>query len=167
MPLVDDDARSLCSSNEDAPPSVNSRFARCWSTIPPNLTVLQEVFAGEIHQDPLMQIPVDKSLSMDGVCKCFKSVPVGSSSLLHQEPDGITWAICQSCVAQIPLEIQRALYFFHSLSCHVQDYAMFAVASENVLLKHERKKGKTVRKLLWSRHERVSVCFYFLILVFF
>jgi hypothetical protein len=149
------DAVSVCSV-EEVVPVMNASYLRNWSTIPTVLSKATNAFKLPIHVDKMMEIPEDKLYTMDGVSKCWKSIPNTSESLLHQEPDGITWAICEECVTSIPLEIQHALYFFHSLQAHVQDYSMFAVESENIIMKHDRKKHKTVRKLLWSRNEKAS-----------
>ncbi len=128
-------------------------FSRMWASIPAELC--SGSFPLDVYEDSSLTLPEDKIITMDGVSKCWKTLDPDSDSLLIQEPDGITWAICEECVSQIPKEIQHALYFFHSLLCHVQDFAKYALPSDNILFHKERKRSKVVSKLLWSRVERI------------
>jgi hypothetical protein len=111
----------------------------------------------QIYEDPLVVIPSKYLQTMDAVSKCWKTVPPESDSLLIQEPDGITWAIAKECMEQIPMEIQNALYFFHSLLSHVRDFNRYAIPTNNVQFKRNRMNKKVITQLQWSRFERPPV----------
>lgn len=146
----------LCSSLE--PPLSNvhiaNRYAKDWESIPHKLSHPTHLLASDIYTDPTMKVPYDKLSTMDGVSKCFRCIPSDSDSLILHEPDGITWAICEEGVTQLPRTIQKAVYFFHTLLAHIGDLALFSVPSENILLKRDKKRPKVITKILWSRNER-------------
>jgi len=126
-----------------------------WESVPDPLKGIDLSFPMDILEDPILSIPPEKQATMDGTSKCWRSIAPTSESLLHQEPDGITWAICEECVTQIPLEIQHAIFFFHSLKGHIQDYSGYSIESKNISFRMDRKRPKVVTKLLWSMTDEI------------
>jgi hypothetical protein len=120
-----------------------------WDNIP-DILLNPPPFVMEHASDPMLQIPLDKQFTMDATSKCWRSIPNDADSLLQHEPDGITWAICEECVTQIPIQIQKAIYFFHSFWTHIQDYAGYAVESRSIGFKTLRNKPKVVMRLVWK-----------------
>jgi hypothetical protein len=130
------------------------RHAKDWESIPHKLSHPAHILASDVYVDPTMKVPNDKIFTMDAVSKCWKCIPTGSNSLMHHPPDGVTWAICEEAVTQLPPTIQRSVYLFHTLRTHISDLALYSVPSENILLKRDKKRPKVITKLLWSRNER-------------
>lgn len=151
--LMADDAVSLdleSDSDDDFASLLDDQ--QSWMRLPDAL--LSHDFSLDVVQDDQLVLPEESIVSMDGVSKCWKTLSTASRSLLMEEPDGCTWAICEESVSQLPREIQSALYFFHSLKAHVQDYAKYALPSENISIVRDRKHNKVIRKLLWKRSAR-------------
>lgn len=126
-----------------------------WETVPSDLSSVNYMVSLDTHHIPLFDIPPDKLYSMDGVSKCWKCIPPDSTKLLLEDTDGITWAICEECITQIPPEIQRALYFFHNLQQHVREYSMYSASTSNVVLQRNRHFTKNIPKVLYRRHKMV------------
>lgn len=148
-----DSIEDLCDSVESLPETTSS-LERAWKSIPKCMHAPSQPFIIDNYFDPMLQLPHDKVCTMDAVSKCWKTIMPNSDSLLLQETDGITWAICEECVSQIPKEIYSALNFFHKLQAHIQDYAMYAVPMENITLKRDRKRPKIITNIVWTRCER-------------
>ena len=143
-------SEEICSETEDIPQKNKSYYKKHWDTIPTILRETVNPFPMDAVENPFLTIPEDKLLTMDATSKCWKNISNKSECLLQQEPDGITWAICEECVTQIPLQIQHAIYFFHSLQSHVQDYTGYAAESKNIVFKRDGRKTKVITKLLWN-----------------
>lgn len=128
-----------------------------WMNMPISLST--HGFPIDYVVDEQLVLPEDSIVTMDGVSKVWRTVACNSPSLLMEEPDGLTWAICEESVSSVPKEIQSALYFFHSLKAHIQDYAKYVLPSANISIVRDRKHQKVIRKLLWKRSARVNAMY--------
>lgn len=140
---------SPCSSSNESEFSVN------WNEKVPD-KLATALFPKEYYKAENLYIPPESINIMDARSKVWVTKDTNSDELLMQDSDGPTWAICQECVAQIPREIQNALYFFHSLSCHVRDGAQYMIPTDNIELKCDRTRAKVVTGMYWKRNERVN-----------
>lgn len=106
-----------------------------WQTIPEDMRNKVDSISLDRWGHEYLRVPAKYFLEMDGVSKCWKSIPNDSPSLLLNEMDGGVWAFCQGCVANIPKDLQEILYFFHMLQCHISNLNHYVVPTKNTVLR--------------------------------
>ena len=138
----------LCDEEE---PEQRSMRERDWQTIPDALRSPRGIISTAVFGEDFMRLPDNKVYTMDAVSKCWKTIPLGSPSLLSDETEGGSWVFCEACVAQIPKTLQEILYFFHMLLGSVSDLKYYAVPSRNVVLKRSRGDRKVISDMIWHK----------------
>lgn len=144
----DSDQEDLCDGEE---PEFHSMRERDWETIPLSLRRPRGPISTEVFGSEFMQLPENKTHTMDAVSKCWKTIPMGSPALLSDETEGGSWVFCEACVAQIPKNLQEILYFFHMLLGSVNDLKYYAVPSRNVVLRRSRGDRKVISDIIWHK----------------
>ena len=138
----------LC--DDDEPENRNSR-EKDWATAPECIRHPRSFVSVDIFGAEFMKIPDDRVFTMDGVSKCWKTVPISSESLLSNETEGGSWCFCEPCVAQIPRNIQNFIYFFHVLQSSIEDLKFYAVPSKNVTLRRKRGEKARISDMIWHK----------------
>jgi len=144
----EDEGDDLC--DEEEPENRNPR-EKDWATAPECIRRPRSFVSTENFGAEFMKIPDDRIFTMDGVSKCWKTIPNSSESLLSNETEGGSWVFCEPCVAQIPKNIQSFIYFFHALECSIDDLKFYAVPSRNVTLRRKRGEKARISDMIWHK----------------
>jgi hypothetical protein len=138
----------LCGEEEDDRAGAR---ATDWSTILQTLRRPANPISLDFWRPGYMDLPSSHMKTMDAFSKSWRNISPNSPELLHSEVDGGSWIFCESCVAEIPLGIQKTLYFFHTLLTSVKNYKMYAVPTAAISLRYKRGDKKTISEMVWNK----------------
>lgn len=143
-----DENEPMCNANE--PLNLTSQ-EKDWATMAECLRRPRAFISTVSFGGDLMKIPDNRIYTMDAVSKCWKTVARDSPVLLADETEGGSWAFCESCVAQLPKNIQSFIYFFHKLAAGIENLKHFAVPTRNVALRKKRGEKSKISDLIWHK----------------
>ena len=101
--------------------------------------------------DKGMNIPEECRGTMDSVSRAFELLPEDCNALQIQNTDGKTWAICDVYGAQLSEKMQKFIYWFHTLSEHVQDLSRYVVPTDTIKICYDRRNTKVAEKMTTRR----------------
>lgn len=126
---------------------IPSNLARFWEEKVQETLKIFPIGTEKIVKGACMTPTADDCRRMYARSKCMKLLHESDPSLISKPTETLPWCFMDKSGSEIPLQIQKAFFFFASLLNHATELTHFAAKSETVDVVHGKDDPRAIKRL--------------------